>query len=195
MPSRDEKQAKLTKAIEDFLRAVDRSPGTYKELIDTPVRTATMWLSDLLDGYETDPEEILSGGSPLETESDMVIVRDIFFNSVCPHHLVPYHGVAHVAYIPDGQIVGFSKIGRLIDCLSHRLTIQEEIGKYVTEAMVKHLGAKGAACMLDAEQLCMIIRGVRKPGSRAVTTSYAGNMNSDHNLRKEFLAAIKVSNT
>ena len=192
MATREEKKAKLSNAIEDFLRAIDRSPGTHKELIETPVRTADMWFDDLLRGYETEPEDILSGGSPIDGPSDMVVVRDLFFNSTCPHHLVPFHGIAHVAYIPDGKIVGFSKIGRLVDCFSHRLMLQEEIGRCVAEALVQHLGAKGAACMLNAEQLCMVIRGVRKPGSRAVTTSYAGNLSSDTALRKEFLATIKA---
>lgn len=192
MSTREQKSAKLSKAFEDFLRAVDRSPGTYPELLDTPVMASSMWIDELLDGYEWDPADILSGGTPLAGPADMVIVRDLFFHSTCPHHLLPFHGVAHVAYIPSSRIVGFSKIARLVDCFAHRLTLQETLGKAVAEALVEHLGALGAACMLDAEQLCMVIRGVRKPGSRAVTVNYAGTMAHDHRIKQEFLSAIRA---
>ncbi len=193
MTSREEKLAKVSKAIEDFLRAVDRSPGTYPELIDTPVKTSSMWIDELLDGYNWDPEEILSGGSKISGESDLVIVRDIFFHSTCPHHLLPYYGVAHVGYIPGQRIVGFSKIARVVDCFARRLTLQEEICKLVSDALVEHLGAEGAACMINAEQLCMIVRGVRKPGSRSVTVSYAGSMATNQAVKTEFLTAIKAA--
>lgn len=190
MSSREEKQAKLTKAFEDLLRAVGRSPGTYPEVLDTPLRTATMWLDDLLDGYEWDPAGILAGGSPALPGSSLVIVRDLYFHSVCPHHLLPFHGLAHVAYLPGDRIIGFSNVSRLVNCFAHRLTLQEEIGSSVAEALVEHLGARGAACMLDAEQLCMVVRGVRQAGSRAITTAYAGAFTEDHALRLEFLTAI-----
>ncbi|MBN2526741.1 MAG: GTP cyclohydrolase I [Deltaproteobacteria bacterium] len=190
MTERDEKRAKLAKALEDFLRAVDRSPGTYKELIDTPVRTADMWVDDMLDGYEWDPGAILEGGLPATNNRGMVVVKDIFFHSVCPHHLLPSHGLAHVAYIPGDTIVGFSKMSRLVDCFAHRLTLQETIVKEVCDALMTHLGARGAACVIDAEQFCMIVRGVRKPGSRAITSDYAGEFLTDSALRMEFLNAI-----
>ncbi len=190
MTTEDKKTAALTKAVEDFLRAVGRSPGTYPELMETPVRAAAMWLDELLDGYEWNPEEILASGSQVSGGGDMVLVRDLFFHSTCPHHLLPYYGIAHVAYIPTTRAVGLSKIARLIDCFAHRLIIQEELGKQVVQALVEHLGADGAACMLDSEQLCMVIRGVRRPGSRAVTTSYAGSMVTNTAFRDEFLTAI-----
>ncbi len=192
MSTRDEKAAKLSKAFEDFLRAVDRSPGRYPELLDTPVRASSMWLDDLLDGYEWKPEEILSGGSPSTPDQGMVIIRDVFFHSSCPHHLLPYHGIAHVAYIPGDRIIGFSNIARLVDCYAHRLILQEDIGQRIAEALVEHLGARGAACVLDAEQLCMIVRGVRKPGSRAVTSAYTGAFTDDSALRMEFLTTINA---
>jgi len=190
MSTREEKGARLTKAFEDFLRGVDRSPGTYTELMDTPVRASAMWLDDLLDGYEWSPKDILSGGSPSAGDSGMIILRDMFFHSVCPHHLLPYHGIAHVAYVPGDKIIGFSNITRLVDCFAHRLILQEEVGQLVAAALVDHLGAKGAACVLDAEQLCMIVRGVRKPGSRVVTTAYTGVFSGDRGLRMEFLTSL-----
>jgi GTP cyclohydrolase I len=190
MSSNEQNAEKLAKAFEDFLRAVGMSPGSHEEFMETPIRASTMWMEEILDGYDWKPEEILSGGIAVEGNRDMVIVRDMFFHSTCPHHLLPYHGIAHVAYIPSTRIVGLSKIARLVDCFAHRLIIQEDLGRFVAEALVSHLGAEGAACMLDTEQLCMVIRGVRKPGSRAVTLSFAGQMASNTDLRREFLLAV-----
>ncbi len=136
----------------------------------------------------------MSDGTEVEGSRNIVIVRDLFFHSTCPHHLLPYHGIAHVAYIPTTRVVGLSKIARLLDCFAHRLIIQEELGRKVAEALVEHLGAEGAACMLDTEQLCMVIRGVRKVGSRAVTLSYAGKMAENADLRREFLLAVGKDN-
>jgi GTP cyclohydrolase IA len=187
---RNHKTAKLSKVFEDFMRAVGQSPASRDELMETPVRAAAMWLGELLDGYEWDPKEILSATTPLSGNRDMVLIRDLFFHSTCPHHLLPYHGIAHVAYVPSDRIVGLSKISRVLDCFAHRLLIQEEVGQSVAQALVDHLGADWAACMLDSEQLCMVIRGVRKPGSRAITTSYAGKLALDGDLRREFLTAI-----
>jgi GTP cyclohydrolase IA len=188
---KEEKESKLAKAVEDFLRAIDKSPGTYHELLQTPVFTASTWLDDILDGYDRDPADILRGGSPASGNDGLVVVRDLFFHSTCPHHLLPYYGSAHVAYVPGERIVGLSKIGRLVDCFAHRLILQEELGRMVVESLVRDLGAKGAACLLEAEQLCMVIRGVRKPGSRSVTSSYAGTLATDHAAKMEFLASIR----
>lgn len=190
MDTTDDGGAKAAKAIEDLLRALGRSPGRHPELIDTPVRTARMWIDDLLDGYALAPADILAGGTPCQGHAGMVVVRDISFHSVCPHHLLPYHGVAHVAYVPGDRIIGFSQLNRLVDCLAHRLVLQEEICREVSGALVEHLGAPGAGCILDAEQLCMIVRGVRKPGSRSITSAYAGTLVDSADLRREFLAAI-----
>jgi GTP cyclohydrolase I len=190
MNANDDKSAKLAKAFEDFLRAVGRSPGTYPELLQTPVRAASMWLDDLLDGYEWDPADILAGGTKAAADGGMVVVRDVFFHSTCPHHLLPYHGLANIAYVPRERIIGFSKINRLVDCFAHRLLLQEEIAREVSQALVDHLGAFWAGCVLDAEQLCMVVRGVRKPGSRAVTSAYAGERASDQGLKMEFLTTI-----
>ena len=192
MSLRENKLAKITKVFEDFLRGVDRSPGVYSELMDTPVNAASMWIDELLDGYALNPRDILQGGSPASDEKGLVIVRDMFFHSICPHHLLPYHGIAHVGYAPTNRIVGLSKIARLVDCCAHRLVIQEELGQAVADALVEHLGAGSAVCCLDTEQLCMVIRGVRKPGSRAVTLSYAGEAASDKTTRLEFLNALNV---
>ncbi len=192
MASQDEKLAKLTKVYEDFLRAIERSPGTFPEFMDTPVNTAQMWLDEILDGYNWSPDKILSGGTLAASNTGLVVVRDMFFHSTCPHHLLPYHGIAHVGYVPGDRIVGLSKIARLVDCFAHRLILQEEMGQSVADALVTHLGAKGAACVLDTEQLCMVIRGVRKQGARAVTVSYAGTLSEDKSAKLEFLQTINA---
>ncbi len=191
MSSNRQNSEKLAKAFEDLLRAAGQSPGSREDLLETPIRASALWLEEIVDGYEWNPAEILAGGNKIEESRDMIIVRDLFFHSTCPHHLLPYHGIAHIAYVPSTRTVGLSKISRLLDCFAHRLILQEDLGRQITQALVDHLGALGAACMLDAEQLCMIIREVRKPGCRAVTVSYAGQMVSDHNLRREFLSAIQ----
>ncbi|NLN61608.1 MAG: GTP cyclohydrolase I [Myxococcales bacterium] len=188
--TRDEKLARLTKAFEDVLRAVDRSPGRYPELLDTPVRTANTWLDDLLNGYDADPGVILQSTMEARSDHGMVVIRNLTFQSMCPHHLMPCHGIAHIAYVPTTRIVGFSRIAELLDCYSRRLTLQEDIVKNVCDALMTHLGAAGAACIIDAEQLCMVIRGVRKPGSRAITSEYAGAFRTEAVLRNEFLTVI-----
>jgi GTP cyclohydrolase I len=192
MTSRDEKAAKISKAVADFLDAIGKPIEKNPELSETPINAASMWLDEIIDGYESDPNAILTGGSEMSGESDLVMVRDIFFHSTCPHHLLPYHGRAHVAYIPNDRIVGLSKIAKLVECFAHRLILQEEIGSLVAKALVEHLGAKGAACMLDVEQFCMVIRGVRQHGSRSVTVSYAGTMATDKAEKSNFLTAVNA---
>jgi GTP cyclohydrolase I len=188
--TRDEKAARLTKAFEDMLRAVDRSPGRYPDLLDTPVRAANTWLDDLLCGYDADPAIILQSTMEARSDQGMIVIRNLFFQSVCPHHLLPCHGIAHIAYVPTSRIVGFSRIAELLDCFSRRLTLQEQIVKDICDALTEYLGAAGAACIIDAEQFCMVMRGVRKPGSRAVTSEYTGKFREDPVLRREFLTII-----
>ena len=191
MTSRDNKAAKIATAVKHFLEAVGRPVDRYSELSEAPTNAAALWLDELLDGYDLDPGDILTGGSEIKGSSDLVIVRDIFFHSTCPHHLLPYHGKAHVAYLPGARIAGFSKIAKLVECFAHRFILQEEIGRLVSEALVEHLGARGAACMLvDVEQFCMILRGVRQHGSRSVTVNYAGSMATDQDQQSHFLSAI-----
>ena len=190
MSYNEENRAKLSKAFEDFLRAVKRSPGLHPELLDTPVKAADMWIDDLLDGYTWDPAQILADGLPSKNSNSMVVIKDLYFHSVCPRHLLPFHGVAHIGYIPGESIVGFSKISRLLDCFSHRLMLQEDIANEICNALSTHLGVQGAACVIDAEQFCMIVRGVRKPGSRAITADYSGIMATDSSKRAEFLRII-----
>jgi GTP cyclohydrolase I len=139
----------------------------------TPRRVAEAFRDDLLDGYGEDPGAILAAAMPAEGD-DLVAVTGIDFHAVCPHHLLPYRGTACVAYVPGGRVVGFGVLARLVDCFAHRLVIQEVLARQVAEALVQHLGARGAACILDAEQMCLTVRGERRREARAHSHAFAG---------------------
>ncbi|HEX9428422.1 MAG TPA: GTP cyclohydrolase I [Candidatus Polarisedimenticolia bacterium] len=158
-----------------------------RELDRTPSRVADAWSGEILSGYRADPARIL--GRPFRApQRGMVVVRDIPFVSVCVHHLLPFHGTASAAYLPDGRLVGLSKIARVIDALSRRLQLQERLTGQVVEALAAGaLAPLGVACRMEAEHLCMTVRGTRKRGSRVVTTAYAGSFSRSPALRAEFL--------
>jgi GTP cyclohydrolase I len=155
------------------------------DLADTPRRVAEAWLEDLVDGYGRDPAEILAGGLP-SAGRDLVAVTGIDYHSVCPHHLLPSRGVAHVAYVPGGKVVGFGQLVRLVDALAHRLVLEEDLARDVADALVAHLGARGAACVLEAEQLCMTVRGEKRSAARAHAEAWAGSLAKDGPARRRF---------
>ena len=151
---------------------------------------AEAWSADLLDGTSMDPATILEAVAGDTRE--LVVVTGLPLAGMCAHHLLPFHGVAHVAYRPTGKVTGLSCLGRLVDCYAHRLTIQEQVGREVTDALVAELGAAGAACVLEAQHTCMIARGARQSGARVTTVSLAGTMlqgGPDHAL---VWAALRV---
>jgi GTP cyclohydrolase I len=155
------------------------------DLADTPRRVAEAWLGDLVDGYGRDPAEILAGGLP-SASRDLVAVTGIDYHSVCPHHLLPSRGVAHVAYVPGGKVVGFGQLVKLVDALAHRLVLEEDLARDVAEALVRHVGARGAACVLEAEQLCMTVRGERRAAARAHAEAWVGTLAKDGAVRRRF---------
>jgi GTP cyclohydrolase I len=155
------------------------------DLADTPRRVAEAWLEDLVDGYGRDPAEILAGGLP-SAGRDLVAVTGIDYHSVCPHHLLPSRGVAHVAYVPGGKVVGFGQLVKLVDALAHRLVLEEDLARDVAEALVRHVGARGAACVLEAEQLCMTVRGEKRAGARAHAEAWVGTLAKDGPERRRF---------
>jgi GTP cyclohydrolase I len=152
----------------------------------TAQRVADAWRDEILSGYRADPKRILGAAFP-GREAGMVVVRDIPFVSVCVHHLLPFHGTAHVAYLPDGRLVGLSKIARAVDALARRLQLQERLTRQIVESLDGALRPRGAACRMEAEHLCMTIRGARKRGSRVVTSDYSGAFARRPALRAEFL--------
>jgi GTP cyclohydrolase I len=178
-------------AISRFLDAlVPAAARRHPDLDGTPARVAAAWADDLLDGYRQDPGAILSEAMPARG-GDLVAVTGIDFHSMCPHHLLPSRGVAHVAYVPGRKVVGFGQIARLVDCFAHRLVLEEDLARHVAEALVRHLGARGAACVLDAEQSCLSVRGERRPRARAHAQCFLGVFRRDEGLQRRFMALVE----
>lgn len=183
----------MEKGIALFLEGLGfsmRSPG----LRGIPRRVARAWQKEFLNGYSSEPEEILAL-TEREKGGKLVAVKGISFTSMCPHHLLPYKGVAHVAYIPNGKIVGFDRIVKLVDCFAHRLELQERVTTQIAASLMQGLGARGTACLLDSEHSCMTQRGVRREGSRVVTTSLLGEFETNTELSQAFFSSITKSPT
>ncbi len=188
---RERPGAAAARAVGRFLEAVGvpTAVRARPDVAGTPDRVAEAFLTDLLDGYRRDPARILAEWMPAAS-GDLVAVTGIDFHAVCPHHLLPYRGVAHVAYLPGRRVVGFGQVARLVDALAHRLVIEEDLARQVAEALVRHLGARGAACALDAEQLCLTVRGERRRGARAHVQCFVGAMRRDPRLQRRFLDLV-----
>jgi GTP cyclohydrolase I len=178
----------MRSAIAGFLRSAGL-PCLEGELRRTPERTARAWRDHLLKGYEQDPAKILE---PLRASRshDVVAVREMDFASTCVHHLLPFHGKVHLAYLPAGRIVGVSRLAALVDCLSRRLQVQEELTEQIAAALQANLGARGAACVVEATHLCMAARGERSSGGRVVTASFVGCYETDGRQRAQVLALL-----
>jgi len=180
--------AAFERAIGDLLQACGISnEGVHTG--KTPRRVRELWERRLLGGYALDPAEVLGPGFA-DAREDMVVVRGIAIHGVCPHHLVPFRGIAHVAYVPGGRLHGFGRIARLVDAIGHRLTYQEWMTRDIAEALVRHGQAKGAACVIEAEQLCLLLGEDRRGDDRVYTQAFAGCLDSDEQLRAEFMRAI-----
>ena len=157
-------------------------------LADTPRRIADMYL-ELFQGLWQDAAQVLNVTFD-ENHDEMVILRDIPFYSMCEHHFLPFHGQAHVGYLPDGKIVGLSKLVRAVEVFAHRPQVQERLTSQIADCIEDVLGAKGVGVVISAEHLCMTARGVRKPGSSMVTSAMRGRFRSDMSTRSEFLRLI-----
>jgi GTP cyclohydrolase I len=193
-PRRRRRPSALERATAGFLDALGL-PAAVRggaDLRDTPARVAEAWSLDLLDGYGRDPAAVLRGAIPSSARG-LVAVTGIDYHSVCPHHLLPSRGMAHVAYLPGGKLVGFGQLARLVDVLAHRLVLEEDLARQVAEALVVHAGARGAACVLEAEQLCLTVRGERRPRAIAHAQHFAGALARDRGLQRRFLAAVHRS--
>lgn len=175
--------------VRRLILAIGEDP-TRSGLVGTPDRVAKSF-SFLLDGYAKSPDEIMTTFNS-DGYNQIVLLRDIEFYSMCEHHMLPFFGKAHVAYIPAGEkVIGISKLARLVDIYSKRLQIQERIGEQVTSALVKNLAPRGAACIIEACHLCMLSRGVQKQNSVMVTSSLRGIFLEDSKARMELMELIK----
>ncbi len=180
---------RINKAAREILEAVGEDPDR-EGLRDTPIRVARMY-AELFDGLYSDPAEVLSAVFD-EDHQEMVMVRDIPFYSMCEHHLLPFHGVAHFGYLPNGKIVGLSKIARLVDILSRRPQVQERLSSQVVDTFCSVLQPLGAGVVIEAEHLCMTMRGLKNPGSRMVTSAMRGVFRDRPETRAEFLANVRA---
>jgi GTP cyclohydrolase I len=180
--------AAFERAVTDLLAACGIAPD-MKHMGRTAERVRTLWQRRLLGGYDMDPAEALGEGFE-DHRRDMVVVRGIAVHGVCPHHLVPFRGVAHVAYIPGGRLHGFGRIARMVDAIGHRFTYQEWMTRDIAEALVSHGQARGAACVIEAEQLCLLLGEDRRGDERVVTQAYTGCFKTDAQTRNEFLRAL-----
>lgn len=178
-------------AIEAAVRAILKAVGEDPEragLLETPRRVAKMY-AEMFSGLKVDPARHLRVTFP-ETYDEMVLVRDITFTSMCEHHLLPFHGVAHVAYIPNGRVTGLSKLARVVEEVAQRPQVQERMTQTIADLMESELESSGVAVVVNAEHSCMSIRGVRKPGSSTVTSALRGVFKSNLSSRAEVLALI-----
>jgi GTP cyclohydrolase I len=171
--------------VRELLESLGEDPGR-EGLRDTPRRVSET-LGFLTSGYGEDPVAMLRQAL-FEAEADaMVLVRDVEFYSLCEHHLVPFYGRAHIAYIPDRHIVGLSKLARVVDALSRRLQVQERLTTQVAEAIQEAVRPKGVGVVMEAHHLCMMMRGVQKQAGEAVTSCMLGRFRTDARTRAEFL--------
>jgi GTP cyclohydrolase IA len=159
-------------------------------LLETPERVAVS-LRDLTDGYGKEAPDVIGEALFDQKYDEMVLVKDIQFYSLCEHHLLPFFGVCHVAYVPRGKVVGLSKLPRVVDVYAHRLQLQERLTREIAEALQAALDPIGVAVVIEARHLCMEMRGVEKPGSDTVTSSMLGAFKDDPRTRAEFLELIR----
>jgi len=175
-------------AIQQILRAVGEDPER-EGLKRTPERIARMYV-ELLSGYQMDPEKLVNDALFDAKYDEMVIVRDIEFYSLCEHHLLPFIGRVHVAYIPDGKVIGLSKIPRIVDMYSHRLQVQERMTRQIADFIRDVLHPQGVAVVVEALHLCMSMRGVQKHNARMTTSAMHGAFRANPPTRQEFLDNI-----
>lgn len=188
LPTVDRERAAA--AVRELLLALGEDPDR-EGLVDTPMRVAKAF-EETFAGLRQDPAEILSRTFSIDHD-ELIIVKDIEVYSTCEHHLVPFHGVAHVGYIPakDGRVTGLSKIARLVDVYARRPQVQERLTTQVADALVQHLGAQGVLVVVECEHLCMSMRGVRKPGATTITSAVRGHLR-DPATRAEAMSLMKA---
>ncbi|EHI69843.1 GTP cyclohydrolase I FolE [Streptococcus ictaluri] len=179
---------KAEAAIYQFLEAIGENPDR-EGLLDTPKRVAKMY-AEMFSGLEKDPKEEFTAVFT-EHHEDVVIVKDIPFYSMCEHHLVPFYGKAHIAYLPsDGRVTGLSKLARAVEVASKKPQLQERLTSQVADALVEALNPKGVFVMIEAEHMCMTMRGIKKPGSKTITTTARGLYKENREERRDIMDLI-----
>ena len=180
---------KIEQAVKLFLEGIGENPER-EGLKDTPHRISVM-CDQLFGGYSQEASEPLSRTFQAET-GDIVLEKDIQFYSVCEHHFLPFYGKVHIAYIPDGEVVGLSKLARVVEVFARRAQIQEQLTGQIAQAVWEELKPKGVMVMIEAEHMCMTMRGVQKPGTKTVTYKVLGRFETDESLRAMFMGMLRA---
>ncbi len=186
-----EEMAKISDNIRELLSHLGENPSR-EGLLRTPQRVAAS-LKYLTQGYRQDVKKILNNAVFQEPYDEMVVVKDIEVFSLCEHHLLPFYGKAHVAYVPNGKIIGLSKIPRVVDIFSKRLQVQERLTMQIAESLMEALAPRGVGVVIEAFHLCMAMRGVEKKNSYTVTSAMLGSFRNSDRVRSEFLSLIRKS--
>jgi GTP cyclohydrolase I len=176
--------------VRQLLHSLGEEPRR-EGLLRTPERVAEA-LSFLTSGMDQEPEDVLNGAIFHEDYSGLVLVRDVEFYSLCEHHMLPFHGRAHIAYLPQGRVLGLSKLPRLLEVYARRLQVQERLTRQVASAVDRVLRPRGVAVTLEARHFCMMMRGVGKQGSTTTTSEFLGAYAESATLRQEFMAAVQA---
>ena len=179
--------ARIERAVREILHAVGEDPDR-EGLLETPARVARMY-AEMFSGLHQDPKAHLRKAFT-EKYDEIVLVRDISFTSMCEHHLLPFTGRAHIGYLPDGRVLGLSKLARIVEVVSHRPQVQERMTEQIADLLVEDLCAKGVAVVVEAAHSCMTIRGIRKPGSLCVTSAMKGIFRANVSSRAEVMSLI-----
>jgi GTP cyclohydrolase I len=188
LPSYPMDLERIKHAVREIIEAIGEDPNR-EGLLDTPRRIAESY-QEIFAGLNVDPKAYLAVGFD-EGHEEMVIIRDIPFYSLCEHHFLPFHGVAHVGYIPEGRVVGISKLARVVEAYAKRPQLQERLTTQIAECIVEALQPDGVAVVIEAEHTCMTMRGVKKPGSRVVTSAMRGRFRRRDVTRAEFLSLVR----
>ncbi len=180
---------KIKQAVELLLEGIGEDKNR-EGLKDTPDRIARMY-EEIFEGYDKEPSEVLSKVFSVN-DHEMVLEKDITFYSMCEHHMMPFYGKAHIAYIPKDKVVGISKLARTVEIYARRLQIQERMTGQIADAIMENLECEGAMVVLEAEHMCMTMRGVKKPGTRTVTVAARGSFENNKDLRDQFYSLLKL---
>lgn len=176
--------------VRSMLQEIGEDPDR-EGLRRTPLRVAKA-LDFLTSGYQLSAAEIIKKALFVEDVKEMVVIRDIEFYSMCEHHMLPFFGHAHVGYLPNGKVVGLSKVARVVDCFARRLQVQERLTNQVADALIEHLGAHGVAVVMEASHTCMMMRGVQKQRSTTVSSAMRGSFETNQLTRAEFMSFIRA---
>lgn len=181
----------MERAVAAFIQAAGLDPRDAN-LVDTPRRVAEVWSEEFIDGYARTPDSVLAEkfAAPAGSRGELVVVTQLRFHAMCPHHFLPYEGTAHIAYVPGKFVVGFGRLSALLDTFAHRMLLQEELARLVAASLAEELGSPATACVIEAKQLCLRLRGDKQRDAVTHAEAYEGKLRTDRGLRAELWARI-----